>query len=104
MIYNNTKSLDRFAAEDICFFDIKPRALQGDILVTFLTLEYVMRTSHGNHNHQHLTLSPRHANQYPAKELTDIDNADYLAMTANAIINATVLLHHLENCSKDAGL
>lgn len=34
--------------------------------------------------------------------MTDIDYADYPAMTADTITNTTALLHHLRNTANDA--
>lgn len=48
------------------------------------------------------TLSSRLSSRYPAKKF-DIDYANDLAITADVITNATLLLHHLENAASDVG-
>lgn len=50
-----------------------------------------------------LTLTPRLSIRYPAKRLKYINYQYDLAIIADIVINATVLLHHLENVANDSG-
>lgn len=107
MLYKNTKSLVRSPDGDTNFFDINAGVLQGDTLAPFLsviTLDYVLRTSLDKHHHLGFTLSPRLSSRYPPEQLTDVDYADDLAITADTITNATVLLHNLGNAANEVGL
>lgn len=107
MLYKNTKSLVRSPDGDTSFFDINAGVLQGDTLAPFLsviTLDYVLRTLLDKHHHLGFTLSPRLSSRYPPEQLPDVDHADDLAITADTITNATVLLHNLGNEANEVGL
>lgn len=49
-------------------------------------------------------ISSRLSSVYSAKDLTDIANADEVAITADIITNAAVHLHYLEDAVNDDGL
>ena len=105
MLYKNT--LFRSPDGDTSFFDINAGVLQGDTLAPILfviSLDFVLRTLLDKHHHLCFTLSPRLSSRYAPEKLTDVDYADDLAITADTITNATVLLHNLENATNEVGL
>ena len=69
-----------------------------------ITLDYVLRTSLDKHYHLGFTFSPRLSSRYPPEQLTDVDYADDVAITADTITNGTVLLHNLGNAANEVGL
>ena len=69
-----------------------------------ISLDFVLRTLLDKHHHLCFTLSPRLSSWYAPEKLTDVDYADDLAITADTITNATVLLHNLENAANEVGL
>lgn len=92
---------------DTSFFDINAGVLQGETLAPFLfviSLDFVLRTLLDKHHHLGFTLSLRLSSWYPPEKLTDVDYADDLAITADTITNATVLLHNLENAANEVEL
>ena len=92
---------------DTSFFDINAGVLQGETLAPFLfviSLDFVLRTLLDKHHHLGFTLSLRLSSWYPPEKLTDVDYADDLAVTADTITNATVLLHNLENAANEVEL
>ena len=107
MLYMNTKCLIRTDEGDTDIFDIIAGVLQGDTLAPYIfiiCLDYVLRNSLDLHNNLGFTLTQRKSSRYPAKNLTDVDYADDLAVLSNFGKDATTLLHSLEKVASEIGL
>ena len=87
--------------------DILAGILQGDTLAPFLfivVLDYVLRKSLDLNNSSGFQLHPRRSSRNPAIHLTDADFADDIALIANSIENAQILLNSLEAAANCVGL
>ena len=107
VLYKNTKSLVRSPDGDTKFFEILAGVLQGDTLAPFLfviCLDYVLRNSIDQFSEYGLTLSPKRSRRYPAKNITDADYADDIALIADNNTDAQKLLHLLEESAAIVGL
>ena len=94
MPYKN-RSLDG----DIDYFEIEARVLQGDTLAPYLfiiCLDYVLRTSIDKIKENSFNLTKERNRRYPAKTITDADNADDIGLLANASAQDEIQLHSLE--------
>ena len=64
---------------DTDFFDISAGVLQGDTLAPYIfiiCLDYVLRKALDKNNELGFTLAKRKSKRYPARKITDADNAD----------------------------
>ena len=105
-LYKNSRAIVRSPDGDTEFFTILAGVLQGDTLAPFLfiiCLDYILRTSLDKIKENGLVLN-KSTSPRQAINLTDADYADDLALFANSISEARVLLHSLENAAKDIGL
>ena len=106
MLYKNTTSMVRSPDGDTDFFEILAGVLQGDTLAPFLfiiCLDYALRTSLDENKDLGFKLKPS-AIPRLMETITDVDYADDLAVVANTIDEATILLHSLEASAKEIGL
>ena len=106
-LYRNTKVKVRSPDGDIDYFDILAGVQQGDTLAPYLfiiCLEYVFRTSIDKMKENSFTLTKERSRRYPAKTITDADNADDIALQTNSPAQAETLLHSLERASACIGL
>ena len=81
------------------YFDIVAGVLQGDTLAPYLfiiCLDYVLRTSIDKIRENGFELTKKRSRKYPAKTITDADDADDIAILANTPNLAETLLHSLE--------
>ena len=100
-------SLVRSPDGDTEYFDIVAGVLQGDTLVPYLfiiCLHYVLRTSIDNICENGFVLTKKRSRKYPAKTISDADNADDIALLANTPNKAETLLHSLEQAIAGIGL
>jgi hypothetical protein len=107
ILYSNTRSMVRSPDGDTDFFNITAGVLQGDTIAPYLfiiCLDYVLRKAVDSHSELGFTLSKSKSRRYPAIKLTDVDYADDLAVTADYLIDATILLHHIEEVASEIGL
>ena len=107
MLYNNTRSMVRSPDGDTPFFEITTRVLQGDTLAPFIfiiCLDYILKTSLDNDKNLEFTLNERRSRRYPAKQITDIDYADDIAVTSNNLKYTNTLLLKIELAAKEIGL
>ena len=80
---------------------------QGGILAPYLFiiyLDYVLRTSIDKIKENGVERTKKRRRRYPAKTITDVDNADDTANLANAPVQAETLLHSLERAAAGIGL
>ena len=98
MLYKNTKVKLRSPDGDTYYFEIVAGVLQGDILTPypFICVDYVLRTSIDLKKENGFKLAKERSRRYPAQTITDADNADDIALIANASAQAKTLLHSLE--------
>ena len=99
ILYRNTKVKVRSPDRDTEYFDIVVGVLQGDKLAPYLfiiCLDYVLRTSIDKIRENGFELTKKRRRRYPAKTITDADDADDLAILANTRNQAETLLHSLE--------
>ena len=107
ILYKNTKVKVRSPDGDAEYFDIVARVLQGDTLAPYLfiiCLDYVLRTSIDQIRENGFELTKKRSGKYPAKTITDADNADDIAILANTPNQAETLLHSLERAAAGIGL
>ena len=107
VLYTNTKAKVLTTDGETELFDILAGVLQGDTLAPFLfilVLDYALRTSLDQNNTLGLLLKKRNGSRNPAQYLTDLDFADDLALIAESISNAELLLHSLEEACSAVGL
>ena len=107
ILYKNTKVKVRSPDRDTEYFDIVAGVLQGDTLAPHLfiiCLDYVLRTSIDNIRENGFELTKKRSKRYPAKTITDADDADDLALLANTPNQAEILLHSLERAAAGIGL
>ena len=99
ILYRNTKVKVRSPDGDTEYFDIVAGVLQGDTLAPYLfviCLDYVLRTSIDKIKENGFERTKKRSRRYPAKTITDVDYADYIALLANTPNQAETLLHSLE--------
>ena len=107
MLYRNTKVKACSQDIDTDCFDIVAGVLQGDILAPYLfiiCLDYVLRTSIDKMKENGFKLTKERSRMYTAQTITDVDNADNIALLANAAARAETLLHSLERAAAAIGL
>ena len=107
ILYRNTKVKVRSPDGDTDYFDIVAGVLQGDTLAPYLfiiCLDYVLRTSFNNIRENGFELTKKRSRRYPAKAITNADNADEIAILANTPNQAETLLHSLERAAAGIGL
>ena len=81
-------------------FNINTGVLQGDPLAPYLfivVLDYALRTAIDER--EGLTLTRRRSSRHPASHLSDLDYADDIALFADTIHEAELLLHKVESAS-----
>ena len=87
--------------------DIVAGVLQGDTLAQrlfIICLDYVLRTSINNIKENGFKLTKERSQRYPAETITDTDNADDMALLANAPAQPETLLYSLERAAAGIGL
>ena len=92
---------------DTDYFNIVAGVLQGDTLAPYLfiiCLDYMLRTSTDKIKENSFKLTKKRSRRYPAKTITNADNADDVALLANAPAQAETLLHSLEWATTGTGL
>ena len=107
MLYRNTKSMVRSPDGDTEFFNITAGVLQGDTLAPYLfviCLDYVLRKALDLNKQLGFTLTKSRSRRYPATKITDADYADDLAIAADYLIDASILLHEIEAAASEIGL
>ena len=98
----NSKVKVRSPDGDTDYNDIVAGVLQGDSLTPYLfiiCLDYVLRTSFGKMKENGFKLTKERSRRYPAPTITDADNADDIALLANAPAQAETLPHSLERAA-----
>ena len=86
ILYRNTKVKVRSPDGDTEYFDIVAGVLQGDTLAPYLfiiCLDYVLRISIDKIKENGFELTKKRSRRYPAKTITDADNADDIAILTN---------------------
>ena len=102
ILYRNTKVKLRCPDGDTDYFDIVAEVLTGDTLVSYLfiiCLNYVLRTWIDKIKENGFKLTNKRSRRYTAKTITNTDNADDIAILANAPAQAETLLHSLERAA-----
>ena len=92
---------------DTEYFDIVAGVLQGNTLAPshfIICLDYVLRTSIDKIRKNGFELTKKRSRRYPAKTITDADNADDIALLANTPKEVKALLHSLERDAAGIGL
>ena len=87
MLSRNTKVKVSFRGGDTDYFDIVAGVLQGDTLARYLfiiCLDYELRKSIDKIKEKGFELTKERSGKYPAQTITDADNADDIALLANA--------------------
>ena len=74
------------------------------VYITFISLDYVLRTSIDKIRENGFELTKKRSRRYPAKTITDADYADDIALLANTPNQAETLLHGLERAAAGIGL
>ena len=69
-----------------------------------ICLDYVLRTSIDKIRENGFEMTKKRSRRYPAKTITDADNADDIAILANTLNQAKILLHNLERAVAGIGL
>ena len=106
-IYRNTKVKVRSPDRDTEYFNIVAGVLQGDTLAQYffiICLDYALRTSIDKIRQNRFELTKKRSRTYPAKMITDADDADDIAILANTPNQAEKLLHSLERAAVGIGL
>ena len=107
MLYKNMKVKVRSSDGDTDYFDIVAGVLQGDTLIPYLyiiCLDYVLRTSIDLMKENSFKLAKESSRKYPAKTITDTDNADHIARLVNSHTQADFLPHSLEQAAGGIGI
>ena len=107
ILLRNTKMKVRSPDGDTEYFDIVAGVLQGDTLVPYLfiiCLDYVLRTSINKIRGNGFEMAKKRRRRYPAKTITNADDADDIAILANTPNLAETLLHSLERAAAGIGL
>ena len=102
MLYKNTKVKVRSPDGDTDYFDIVTGVLKGDTLAPYLfiiCLDYALRTFIDEMKENGFKLTKERSRKYPAKTITNADNADDIALLANAPAQAETLLHSLKRAA-----
>ena len=102
ILYRNTKVKVRSPDGDTDYFDIVVGVQQGDTQTPYLfiiCLDYVLRTSFDKIKENCFKLTKKRSRRYPAKTITDVDNADDIALLAKAPAQPETLLHSLERAT-----
>ena len=105
--YRNTKVKVRSPDGDREYFDMVAGELQGDTLAPYLfiiCIDYVLRTSIDKIRENSFELTKKRSRRYPAKTITDADNADNIAILENTPNQAETLLYSLERTAAGIGL
>ena len=107
MLYRNTKVKVRSPDGNTHYFDIIAGVLEGDTLAPYLfiiCLNYVLRISIDRIKENSFKLTKERSRTYPAKTITDADNADDMALQVNTPTQAETLLHTLERAAASISL
>ena len=107
ILYRNSKVKVRLPDGDTEYFDIVAGVVQEDTLAPYLfiiSLDYVLRTSIDKIRENGFEPTKNRSRRYPAKTITDADDADDIAILANTPNKAETLLHSLERASAGTGL
>ena len=107
ILYRNTKVKVCLPDGDTEYFDIVAEVLQGDTVASYLfiiCLDYVLRTSIDKIRENGFELTKKRSRRYPAKTITDADDADDIALLANTPNQAETRLHSLERAAASIGL
>ena len=106
-LYRSTKVKARPLDGDTNYFDIVTGVLQRDTLAPYLFIicvDYVLRTSIDKMKENSFKLTKERSRSYSAQTITDADNADDIALLANAPALAETILHSLERAAEGIGL
>ena len=106
-LYRNTKVKVRSPDGDTDYFDIVAGVLQGDALALYLfiiCLDYVFRTSIDKMKENGFKLTKERSRRYSAQTITEADNADNIAVLANAPAQAETVLDSLEQVAAGISL
>ena len=104
IMYVNTSAFVLTPEGETTHFNINTGVLQRDPLAPYLfiiVLEYALRTA--INDRERLTLTRRRSTRHPASHLSDLDYADDIALFADTIQEAELLLHQVESASKSTG-
>ena len=107
MLYRNTKVKVHSLDGNTDYFDIIAGVLQWDTLAPYLfiiCLDYVLRTSVDKIKENDFKLTKERSRRYPAKTITDADNAYDIALLTNAPAQAETMLYSLERAAAGIGL
>ena len=107
MLYQNTRAMVRSPDGDTDLFNITAGVLQGDTLAPYIfiiCLDYVLRKALDSNTELGFTLSKPRSRRHPAVQITDADYADDIAVLTNRLIDATSLLHKIEDAASEVGL
>ena len=107
ILYRNTKMKVRSPDGDTEYFDIVADVLQGDTLAPYLfiiCLDYVLRTLIDQIKENGFELTNKRSRRYPAKTITDADDADDISILKNTPNQAETLLHSLERAATGIGI
>ena len=105
IMYVNTSAVVLTPEGETTNFNINTGVLQGDPLAPYLfiiVLDYALRTAIDDR--EALTLTRRRSTRHPASHLSDLDYANDIALFADTIQEAELLLHKVESASKSTGL
>ena len=97
MLYRNTKVKVR--SPTFC----SRCTARRHISLFIICLDNVLRTSIDKIKENGIKLRKERSRRYPAKTITDADNADDIALLANAPTQAETLLHSLERAAAGIG-
>ena len=103
--YENTSAVVLTPEGEITTFKINTGVLQGGHLAPYLFIiafGYALRTAIDDR--EGLTLTRRRRTRQPASHLYNLDYADDIALFADTIQEAELLLHQVESASKSFGL
>ena len=105
IIYVNTSAVVLTPEEETTNFNINTGVLQGDPVAPYLfiiVLDYTSRTAIDDR--EELTRTRLRSTIHPASYLSNLDYADDIALFAETIQEAELLLHKVESASKSTGL
>ena len=92
--------------EDTDFFDIVTEVLQGNTLAPYLfrpCRDYALQTSIDLIKENSFELKRARSRRYPAKTITNKDDADDLALLANTLAYIESFLHSLKQTTGSIG-
>ena len=104
IMYVNTSAFVLTPEGETTHFNTNTGVLQRDPLAPYLfiiVLEYALRTA--INDREGLTLTRRRSTRHPASHISDLDYADDIALFADTIQEAELLLHQVESASKSTG-